>query len=175
MTYLEYLACIKRGNPAPKLEDAECWKQLDSKAQKIQSELTDEEQERKWKERRERTDKLIAELEARRLCKSNGTPFNKWECDFREHVSLLSGLCGAEIPMTVVLAAYDRNESSNIAALDYVNEYDPPQPDPELEKQRTQINRTLAYLSCVDHLHKRRVGKALSEEYGLVNCEKVAA
>lgn len=161
MTYLEYLARIKSGNPAPKPEDAEYWLALNHKAEKVQCELTDEEQERKCQERRERTEKLIAELDARRIRKSNGINFETWENEFREHVSMMSGLCGSDVPVYVARCCYEQNEDANIAALNYVNEYDPPEPDPELEKQREQMNKTLSYLNCADEIHRQRVNNAM--------------
>lgn len=141
----------------PSNEDIKYWASLDTKATEAQKKVFDAE----VKIRSEAFTQWLADYDAKKVMKSNGRSLEEWANDFREHVGLMSGLDRDAIPMSYIEEHYNLNEQSSIAALDYVNFYEPNEPDPEREAAKAQMNIWMDEMALADRKQKERLKNAL--------------
>jgi len=137
----------------PSNEDIKYWASLDTKAAEIQKEAFNADLE----ERSEQFNKWLVEYDSKKVVKSNGTSLEDWAIDFREHVGMMSGLDRDAVPMNYIEEHYHNDEQSGIAALHYVEFYEPDEPDPEMVAQQEQMKVWMATLTKADEIHKARL------------------
>jgi hypothetical protein len=128
---------------------------------------------KEMKKQREGAEKLVADMDAadkmyrdriwlaeykrQRICRSNGIEFLDWKKQFEESVKVMSSLNVEDIYINQILAYYEQDKQAGIAALEYVQQYEPEIPDPAMAEQMKQARKWMADMDKADQLHRARI------------------
>lgn len=137
----------------PTNDELKYWATLEHRADEIQKKSFDADLE----ERNARFNKWFDEYKRQRVCMSNGVEFMPWRDQFFESVKIMSSLDPEKIAVNQLLAYYEEDKQAGVAALEYVQEYEPEIPDPEMVEQQEQARKWMADMDEADQLHRARI------------------